>query len=91
MFIALANEIYDEQGELTSENLADFAKNRLQTGEWSFTGGLVMDEYKMTPETAPAIVRAGADALVAGSAVFKGDPNAYAANVAAIREAADRA
>jgi ribulose-phosphate 3-epimerase len=45
----------------------------------------------VTPETAPAIVRAGADALVAGSAVFKGDPNAYAANVAAIREAADRA
>jgi branched-chain amino acid transport system substrate-binding protein len=53
MFIALANDIYGEQGELTSENLADFAKNKLQTGEWSYTGGLVMDEYKVTPETAP--------------------------------------
>jgi ribulose-phosphate 3-epimerase len=42
----------------------------------------------ITPETAPAVVRAGANALVAGSAVFKGDPAAYCANIAAIRNAA---
>jgi len=36
-------------------------------------------------ETAPAVIRAGADVLVAGSAVFKGDPARYAANIAAIR------
>jgi ribulose-phosphate 3-epimerase len=42
----------------------------------------------VTPETAPAIVRAGANVLVAGSAVFRGGPNAYRANIAAIRHAA---
>ena len=39
----------------------------------------------VTPETAPMVVGAGADVLVAGSAVFKGGPSAYAANIAAIR------
>jgi ribulose-phosphate 3-epimerase len=43
----------------------------------------------VTPKTAPGLVRAGADVLVAGSAVFKGDAAAYAANIAAIRTAAD--
>jgi ribulose-phosphate 3-epimerase len=42
----------------------------------------------ITPETAPAVVRAGANALAAGSAVFKGGPAAYRANIAAIRQAA---
>jgi ribulose-phosphate 3-epimerase len=42
----------------------------------------------VTPETAPKIVRAGANVLVAGSAVFKGGPAAYRANIAAIRNAA---
>ena len=34
------------------------------------------------------VTRAGANALVAGSAVFKGGPSAYRANIAAIRHAA---
>ena len=43
----------------------------------------------ITPETAPEVVRAGANVLVAGSAVFKGGkPDAYRANIAAIRNAA---
>src|SRR5712691_1020759 len=42
----------------------------------------------ITPETAPKIVRAGANVLVAGSAVFKGgQPEAYRGNIAAIRQA----
>ncbi|PRH86502.1 ribulose-phosphate 3-epimerase [Labrys okinawensis] len=45
----------------------------------------------ITPETAPLVVRAGANALVAGSYVFKGGPAAYAANIGAIREAATAA
>ena len=40
----------------------------------------------ITPETAPRVVAAGANALVAGSAVFKGGN--YKANIAAIRNAA---
>lgn len=40
----------------------------------------------VTPETAPLVVAAGADVLVAGSAVFKGGTeDAYAKNIAAIR------
>jgi ribulose-phosphate 3-epimerase len=43
----------------------------------------------VTPETAPLIARAGANVLVAGSAVFKGgNADAYRANIAAIRNAA---
>jgi ribulose-phosphate 3-epimerase len=36
-------------------------------------------------ETAPLAVEAGADVLVAGSATFKGGPDAYAANIAKLR------
>ena len=39
----------------------------------------------VNPETAKACRQAGADALVAGSAVFKGGPTAYAANIDALR------
>ena len=43
----------------------------------------------ITPETAPLVTRAGANALVAGSAVFKGGkPENYRTNIAAIRHAA---
>jgi ribulose-phosphate 3-epimerase len=49
----------------------------------------------ITPETAPLVVAAGADALVAGSAVFKGGsvdtPEVYGRNIAAIRAAAEAA
>jgi len=43
------------------------------------------------PETAPLVVAAGANVLVAGSAVFKGGTEeAYRKNISAIREAADK-
>jgi ribulose-phosphate 3-epimerase len=42
----------------------------------------------VTADNAEIITRAGANALVAGSAVFKGGPAAYRANIAAIRHAA---
>ncbi|PWE31179.1 ribulose-phosphate 3-epimerase [Maritimibacter sp. 55A14] len=49
----------------------------------------------VTPETAPRVAAAGADVLVAGSAVFKGgsvaDPAPYGANIRAIRKAAETA
>ncbi|WP_424969824.1 ribulose-phosphate 3-epimerase [Dinoroseobacter sp. S76] len=49
----------------------------------------------VTPQTAPIVAAAGADVLVAGSAVFKGgsveDPAPYGANIAAIRAAAEAA
>jgi ribulose-phosphate 3-epimerase len=58
----------------------------------TMTGGRPIDievDGGITPETAPLVVRAGANVLVAGSAVFKGGkPDAYRANIAAIRNAA---
>lgn len=39
----------------------------------------------VTRDTAPQCIAAGATALVAGTAVFKGGPDAYAANIAALR------
>jgi ribulose-phosphate 3-epimerase len=49
----------------------------------------------ITPKTAPLMIAAGADVLVAGSAVFKGgsvtDPSPYGRNVAAIRAAGNAA
>jgi len=41
----------------------------------------------VAPDTAPILTRAGADALVAGSHVFKGGADAYAGNITAIRDA----
>jgi ribulose-phosphate 3-epimerase len=35
--------------------------------------------------TAPLAIAAGADALVAGTATFRGGPDAYAANIAGLR------
>jgi ribulose-phosphate 3-epimerase len=47
----------------------------------------------VTAETAPLVAQAGADVLVAGSAVFKGGsalhPDAYGANIRALRAAAN--
>ncbi|TBN38371.1 ribulose-phosphate 3-epimerase [Paracoccus subflavus] len=47
------------------------------------------------PGTAPKVVQAGADVLVAGSAVFRGgsvaDPTVYGDNIRALRDAAQRA
>ncbi|GMN13301.1 ribulose-phosphate 3-epimerase [Altererythrobacter sp. MTPC7] len=39
----------------------------------------------VNPETARQCVAAGADVLVAGSATFKGGPDCYAANIAALK------
>ena len=39
----------------------------------------------IVPETAGLAVAAGADVLVAGTSVFRGGPQAYAANIAALR------
>ncbi|HEX6859474.1 MAG TPA: ribulose-phosphate 3-epimerase [Caulobacteraceae bacterium] len=39
----------------------------------------------VTPETAPLCISAGATALVAGTAVFKGGPDKYADNIRALR------
>jgi ribulose-phosphate 3-epimerase len=57
----------------------------------AMAGGRPLDievDGGITPATAPAVAQAGANVLVAGSAVFKGGPTAYRTNIAAIRQAA---
>lgn len=39
----------------------------------------------INPDTAPKVVKAGADVLVAGSAVFRGGKSAYGPNIAALK------
>jgi ribulose-phosphate 3-epimerase len=41
----------------------------------------------ITPQTAPLCLEAGATALVAGTAVFRGGPGAYADNIRALKDA----
>jgi ribulose-phosphate 3-epimerase len=45
----------------------------------------------VTPTTAGLVTEAGADVLVAGSAVFRGEAGGYRSNIKAIRTAARRA
>jgi ribulose-phosphate 3-epimerase len=58
----------------------------------AMTGGRPIDievDGGITPETAPRVVAAGANVLVAGTAVFRGgNPEAYRTNIAALRNAA---
>jgi len=51
------------------------------------TGREIMLEVDggVNADTAPAVISAGANVLVAGSAVFKGNPEDYAANIAVLR------
>jgi branched-chain amino acid transport system substrate-binding protein len=52
-FIAAAEATYQESGELSSEALYEFVHDELWTGQWSFTDGIMMPEYKYTEETIP--------------------------------------
>jgi branched-chain amino acid transport system substrate-binding protein len=59
-FIAIAQAVYEETGELSSEAIYDFIQNKLWTGEWSYTDGIVMEEYAFTQDSIPdPVVGAG--------------------------------
>jgi len=45
----------------------------------------------INPQTAPQVIKAGANVLVAGTAVFKDGPEFYARNVKVLRGGADAA
>jgi len=55
-FITMAQEIYAKEGKLTSENIYQFVKDNIWTGQWTYKDGIVMSEYKYTPETIPDMV-----------------------------------
>lgn len=72
--------------------VAQVAKLRAMIGDRPV---LIEIDGGVTPQTAPLVAAAGADVLVAGSAVFKGgsvaNPAPYGANIRAIRAAAEGA
>lgn len=53
MFIQMAQQVYEDTGELNSDTIYQFIQDQVWTGEWSYTDGVVMDEYKYTMETRP--------------------------------------
>jgi len=53
MFIQIAQNALAEHGELASETIYTWAREKLQTGAWSYTDGIVMEAYKYLPGTLP--------------------------------------
>jgi hypothetical protein len=51
MLIQIAKNALEEHSELAAETIYTRARENLQTGEWSFTDGIVMASYRYTPET----------------------------------------
>jgi branched-chain amino acid transport system substrate-binding protein len=52
-FIAVAKAAVEKHGELSSESIYNFVKENVWTGKWSYTDGIVMNEYSATAETYP--------------------------------------
>jgi branched-chain amino acid transport system substrate-binding protein len=52
-FIRVAQATWEQYGELNSQTLYRFGQEKIQTGEFTFTDGIVQPRYKYTPETVP--------------------------------------
>jgi branched-chain amino acid transport system substrate-binding protein len=63
MFIKLLEATLQEYGELNSETIYKFGREKLWTGEFTYTDGIVMPMYKFTPESLPDPV-IGKDAFI---------------------------
>jgi branched-chain amino acid transport system substrate-binding protein len=51
--IKVLQRTYDEYGELTKDAVYKVGTEEVMTGELTYTDGILMKEYKFTPETAP--------------------------------------
>ena len=52
-FLAVAQEVYKQKGVLSSETIYNFVKDNVWTGKWTYTQGIVMQDYQYTAETIP--------------------------------------
>jgi len=52
-FIQTAQATLEEYGELNSQTLYQFGQEKIKTGEFAFTDGIIQPMYKYTPETVP--------------------------------------
>ena len=55
------------------------------TAPYRIAPSILSADFARLGEEVKNVIAAGADVLVAGSAVFRGDPAAYAANISALR------
>jgi branched-chain amino acid transport system substrate-binding protein len=51
--IKVLQDTYDTYGEINKETLYKTAKEKVMTGQLTFTDGIIMEEYKFTPESFP--------------------------------------
>lgn len=54
--IKILETTYEEYGELNSTVLYEFGRENLMSGEMTYSDGIVMNEYKYTPDTWPDMV-----------------------------------
>ncbi len=52
-FIKIAQATYAQYGQLNKDTLYKFGQEKVQTGEFTYTDGIIMAEYKYTAETSP--------------------------------------
>jgi branched-chain amino acid transport system substrate-binding protein len=52
-FIALAEEACKQNGELSSEIIYNFVKDNVWTGDWTYSDGIIMDDYMTTMDDVP--------------------------------------
>jgi len=52
-FIRVGQATLEQYGELNSQTLYRFGQEKIQTGEFTFTDGIVQPNYKYTPDTVP--------------------------------------
>ena len=70
-FIKILEATYEESGELTSETIYNFGREKVWTGEFTYTDGIVMPMYKFTPESIPDPV-VGKEAFIFPIIQYKG-------------------
>jgi branched-chain amino acid transport system substrate-binding protein len=52
-FIGVAQATYEQYGKLSSETLYSFTQDQIWTGQWTYTDGVMMEEYKYTDSSIP--------------------------------------
>ena len=56
MFIEMLKATYAQYKELNRETIYKWSQENLITGKWTYKDGIIMQEYKYTPETVPDMV-----------------------------------
>ncbi len=55
-FIKVLQQTYQDTGELTSASIYKTGKEKMMTGQLTYTDGILMKEYKFLPDTMPDMV-----------------------------------